>query len=237
MVGSWWPAENWYGQRPSLAGNNHWIERRRHSGGLFGAIHGIRRSPLVWMVDRGSIAPAGEQFAADGINDAGSIVGSDQTGPVRWHKDTGFQRMLRTSAACTAPTAINDNGDVLSWTGNEVNGFGCTPIAWVIWRNTAQGETLEVLSCPDKRLCEEDLAESHRFPLDTALHAAGHFTPACHRSARARRRNGRCSPQERTSAIRRDHSEAACPSRRTQRLQYKRVRPQQATILRLSRHA
>lgn len=111
---------------------------------------------LVWTVDRGPTAPAGEPFWPLGINDAGSIVGSDRVGPVRWQRDTGFQRMLRTNAECTAPTAINNNGDVLGWTGNDVNGFGCFPMAWVIWRTTAQGETLEVFSCRDKRLCEQD---------------------------------------------------------------------------------
>ncbi len=85
-----------------------------------------------------------------GINNAGTIVGSSWgwsgAGPFRFQPGSGFYMLAPTDAECTVPTAINDAGEILGWSGNELYGMGCVPQAWIVWR--ADAAPVEIATCP-----------------------------------------------------------------------------------------
>ena len=110
---------------------------------------------FAWNDASGLTPPSGDRFAAHGINDAGSIVGNEIGGPVRWTSRSGYQPLPLGSAECTVATAVNDNGEVLGWLGDDVNGFGCHPQSWVVWRGDAN--PVEVLRCRVTTFCNLEL--------------------------------------------------------------------------------
>jgi uncharacterized membrane protein len=115
--------------------------------------NGADLSALAWNPDQGFVPPDGAiGVQLVGINDFGSMVGSGPGGPVIWDRSGGFISLPRASADCTAPAAINNDGDILIWFGNDVNGFGCYPQQYQIWRS--RGDTVDI---PPSLCCSLDL--------------------------------------------------------------------------------
>lgn len=124
-------------------------------------------SAVVWSRDTGLIPPSGADFGATAVNDSGTIVGYSGS-PVTWNKNTGFQPLKAALANCTVATSINDSGEILGWYGDDVNGFGCYPSGYVIWRN--RGDPVEVIKCPQSKGCELEL-----FAINNRGEAVGHL--------------------------------------------------------------
>lgn len=118
-----------------------------YSGGRVGA--------FAWNRISGLVPPAGEQFAPMDINELGTIVGYLGGRPIRWSSEAGIQELPRTTQECTVATAINDNDEILGWSGKDEDGWGCFPNAWVVWRSS--GDPVEIMSCPKREYCDLDL--------------------------------------------------------------------------------
>lgn len=82
-----------------------------------------------------------ESMAANDINEAGTIAANTRKGPFRLSLEE-LQPLTQTHSECTVATAINDNGDVLGWNGDELYGMGCVPQSWIVWRGTAPPEVI-----------------------------------------------------------------------------------------------
>jgi len=88
----------------------------------------------------------GDSWAAS-INDAGVVSGSGATGPLLWSALAGFEPLPPTDSECTVPTDINNRGQVLGWSGNELFGMGCVPQTWLLWNGLS--DPIPLVQCPE----------------------------------------------------------------------------------------
>ena len=121
--------------------------------------------PFMWTPSSGILRPTlniqGGGALATSINSSGTVVGDLNQSGFRWSTNGDVTLVpFMVGYGCGGAVDINDEGDILAWEGNDVQGWGCTPFRYyVLDRN---GVRAEVDECADVGACYMDAMNDRR---------------------------------------------------------------------------